>query len=543
MTTGTLLVAGIIALLAVVAICVLVRDRANGRSSCGCNCKSCSKCSCSNVTIDEGDGSRDGNRRGSPPPNLFPTLFQIHFISIRRYGIMASSMNGAQFLMLCATILALGVIGTLVLNSDPDYFIRFELDVSGDEGREIIDGTGHNCTDDFVVLYANVRDGYVFEGWYDEDGGILCRDEEFDFFAENIKYYAKTTRGAYVEIIHMDGLITSDSQTYRLGETATAVALTCGNDMPSFKGWYDPDGKLLSKNPSYEFVAKEDVRLVAMSDSRFFYGDERLDWKVSFASTARNVSVSLYDGYSGDLIENLGDSLKGTSYLIPGKYVVKATGTLSDGTTVTETSEYDIAGDIKRMYYWLSDKETYHIEWTALEDDYLRFTNSKAERSPYTESEEEEFIDISSRSILSLADALSKVTEGMTSLEKADCVLKFVQRCTEYGYDDLITDDGEYWKYPLETIVQRQGDCEDTSLLYACLMAAMGYDTIVLIYDGYEYAGIGHAAAGVALNYVPDGSYYKINGKKYYYCETTSDVMDVGEDIEEYESARYMFIV
>ena len=456
---------------------------------------------------------------------------------------MASSMNGSQFLMLCATILALGVIGTLVLNSDPDYFIGFELDVTGDEGIESIDGTGHYCTDDFVVLYANVRNGYVFEGWYDEDGGILCRDEEFDFFAENIKYYAKTTRGAYVEIIHMDGLITSDSQTYRLGETATAIALTCGNDMPSFKGWYDPDGRLLSKNPSYEFVAKEDVRLVAMSDSRFFYGDERLDWKVSFASTARNVSVSLYDGYSGDLIEDLGDSLRGTSYLIPGKYVVKATGTLSDGTTVTEASEYDIAGDIKRMYYWLSDKKTYHIEWTALEDDYLRFTNSKAERSPYTESEEEEFIDISSRSILSLADALSKVTEGMTSLERADCVLKFVQRCTEYGYDDLITDDGEYWKYPLETIVQRQGDCEDTSLLYACLMAAMGYDTIVLIYDGYEYAGIGHAAAGVALNYVPDGSYYKINGKKYYYCETTSDVMDVGEDIEEYESARYMFIV
>ena len=66
MTAGTILVAGIIALLAVVAICVLVRDRANGRSSCGCNCKSCSKCSSSNVTIDEGDGSRDGNRRGSP---------------------------------------------------------------------------------------------------------------------------------------------------------------------------------------------------------------------------------------------------------------------------------------------------------------------------------------------------------------------------------------------------------------------------------------------------------------------------------------------
>jgi hypothetical protein len=451
-------------------------------------------------------------------------------------------MNAKQFLTLSATIIALGAIGTLVLNSDPDYFIGFELDVTGDEGIEYIDGAGHYCTDDYVMLYAEVKDGYLFDGWYDEDGKLLCEDQDYDFYAKNVKYFARTAKGAYVSISHMDGLVVSESRTYPLGETVRVVAVDCGRGMPSFTGWYGQDGALLSKSRSYTFTATEDMRLVAKTDSRFFEGDERLDWRIDLGSSLRNVTVYLYDKYSGDLVADYGGSLSGTAYLIPGEYCVEAVGTLYDGTEVKKTALYKLDGDIKRMYYWIYDRDVCHIEWTALADDYRRFLNSEADRWPYNERDEREFIDYRSKSIVSLAEALDECTSGMTDLEKAECVLKFVQHCTEYQYDEEYSGQGEYWKYPMETIVQRCGDCEDTSLLYACLVAAMGYGSAVLIYDGYEYSGMGHAAAGIALDRVPGGYSYNIDGKKYYYCETTSDTMGVGEDIEEYDTARYILV-
>lgn len=451
-------------------------------------------------------------------------------------------MKAAQFLTLSAAIIALGAIGTLILNADPDFF-GFELDVTGDEGIDYIDGAGYCFTDEYVELYAEVRNGYVFDGWYDEDGRLLCKDQDYQFYAENTKYFARTVRGAYVEVSHMDGLVTSGSQTYSIGDTVTVIAADCGRGMPSFTGWYGQDGALLSKSRSYTFTAEKDVRLTAKTDSRFFEGSERLDWKIVFDTVPQDVYVRIYDKYSGDLVEDCGNSVSGTAYLIPGEYCVKAVGTLYDGSEVTKTASYKIDGDIKRVYYWIYDRNVYHIEWTALADDYLYFTNSKVDRSPYDESDEEEFIDYKSSSIVSLANALADCTSRMTELERADCVLKFVQRCTTYQLDEDYSGETEYWKFPVETIVQRCGDCEDTSILYASLMAAMGYDTAILLYDSYEYYGIGHAAAGVAIgDKVPGGSYYTINGLKYYYCETTSDTMGVGEDVDEYGSARYILV-
>ena len=55
MSAGTIIVAAFILLLAVSAAAVLLRDRARGKNSCGCNCKGCSG---TNVTIGEDGDSR-----------------------------------------------------------------------------------------------------------------------------------------------------------------------------------------------------------------------------------------------------------------------------------------------------------------------------------------------------------------------------------------------------------------------------------------------------------------------------------------------------
>ncbi len=82
------------------------------------------------------------------------------------------------------------------------------------------------------------------------------------------------------------------------------------------------------------------------------------------------------------------------------------------------------------------------------------------------------------------------------------------------GYDS-------YEKYPIEMIIDQNGDCEDSSFLASSILEAMGYDTVLLKYPN-------HIALGV---WCPNcsGSYYDYEGRKYYYYETTSPNWDLGQ--------------
>lgn len=83
------------------------------------------------------------------------------------------------------------------------------------------------------------------------------------------------------------------------------------------------------------------------------------------------------------------------------------------------------------------------------------------------------------------------------------------------------TDGIEYPKYPIETLVDGRGDCEDTSILTAAILNLMDYDVVLLSYSD-------HAALGVQMpnfnpyykDYTP--KYYDYGGKRYYYVETTN---------------------
>ncbi len=79
----------------------------------------------------------------------------------------------------------------------------------------------------------------------------------------------------------------------------------------------------------------------------------------------------------------------------------------------------------------------------------------------------------------------------------------------------------EYWKYALETLYDRAGDCEDTSLLCAAIAEASGLDAALVLLPG-------HAVAAIALDSVVGGAYYYVDGKYYFYSETTSDSYVVG---------------
>ncbi|WP_432559342.1 hypothetical protein [Granulicoccus sp. GXG6511] len=108
-----------------------------------------------------------------------------------------------------------------------------------------------------------------------------------------------------------------------------------------------------------------------------------------------------------------------------------------------------------------------------------------------------------------------------STYEQISSVLAMVQSIT-YSFDIDSTGHEEYWRYPVETMHDETGDCEDTTFLAGSLLRRLGHDVVVLFLPS-------HAALGVA---VPDGipgHFVEHEGQRYYYCETTGEGWRVGE--------------
>jgi|GEM_PF-3325506 S-layer homology domain. len=96
----------------------------------------------------------------------------------------------------------------------------------------------------------------------------------------------------------------------------------------------------------------------------------------------------------------------------------------------------------------------------------------------------------------------------------------------EYVSDKVGTGYDEYEKFPVETLYDQGGDCEDSSILLASFLKEMDIDCAMLLFPG-------HMAVGVACDEIKNGSYCNYEGKKYYYIETTDSGWRLGEIPEE----------
>lgn len=112
--------------------------------------------------------------------------------------------------------------------------------------------------------------------------------------------------------------------------------------------------------------------------------------------------------------------------------------------------------------------------------------------------------------------------EGFSKYETVEYVISFVQSLP-YTEDDVETSWDEYQRYPIETLFDRGGDCEDTSILVAALLDEMNYDVCLLILENEE-----HCAIGIAGGEGIYGSYYEHDGTKYFYLETTGEGYEIG---------------
>jgi len=131
------------------------------------------------------------------------------------------------------------------------------------------------------------------------------------------------------------------------------------------------------------------------------------------------------------------------------------------------------------------------------------------------------------RYIDSIVDSMERAarTERFNEIEMVEYVIAFVQGLP-YTSDSATTGSDEYPRYPIETLFDRGGDCEDTAILTVALLSELGYDVALLIYDD-------HVAVGVVVDTY--GSYYVEDGKDYFYLETTGEGWEIGEIPEDYE--------
>lgn len=109
-------------------------------------------------------------------------------------------------------------------------------------------------------------------------------------------------------------------------------------------------------------------------------------------------------------------------------------------------------------------------------------------------------------------------SRGFTTFHQASAVMAF-QQSLKYVEDIASKNQEEYVRYPLETLVDKEGDCDCHGICSAAILFSMGYD-IVLLRIVFPEGG-GHLAIAVeGADGIP-GNFFELSGRKYYYCEVT----------------------
>ncbi len=107
-------------------------------------------------------------------------------------------------------------------------------------------------------------------------------------------------------------------------------------------------------------------------------------------------------------------------------------------------------------------------------------------------------------------------SEGFDARAKVELALVFVQSFTYVG-DNVTATLDEYPRYPVETLFEREGDCEDTSILLAAILDEMGCDVALLLFEEFDHIGLG---INMPPEYVMYGNSWIYQERRYWYLDT-----------------------
>jgi len=446
-----------------------------------------------------------------------------------------------------ALVLMVAVVGGLGMsddsgpgkttNPDKDPIINTGYKVEVIQGNHIksVSGGGTYYSGN-VTLTAIPENGYCFWGWYDTKGNIVCTDTTYVIKAQNITLKAVAGEGTRIVLLKGAGIDTVEGDGY-YSDSAPKITATVFKG-EKFKGWYDVASDSIISTKSTATLPKGGTRtIVALTESSFYKGSEKLEFTPSVKYTDSIYIVT--DHWTGRYVASARNVDMLSVSVEPGRYDIQVSG-YNNGKIKSEETTKLVDGRFHRDYDWTYKGRSYGMWWEwnySVVDDLHR---KNVDRSPNNDSAMKGFVD--SESVSKICEILTEQSTNMSSADRANFVLAFVQQVTVYEYDKDYNGVSNYFKYPVETLYDMRGDCEDTSILYCALMKHMGYEVALCDYTGDEYKGRGHMAAAV---YVPSGiygTYYDMSGKKFYYCETTSDTKRVGERWDEYNTGHIIII-
>ena len=110
---------------------------------------------------------------------------------------------------------------------------------------------------------------------------------------------------------------------------------------------------------------------------------------------------------------------------------------------------------------------------------------------------------------------------GYSETDHVYNVISFVQSL-RYEYDIKSKQEQGYVRYPMETLVDGEGDCEDMVVLAASILYEMGFGVLLVSLPE-------HLALAVRCSEFFPGTYYEYEGSRYYYLEMTNVGWDLGQ--------------
>ncbi len=409
------------------------------------------------------------------------------------------------------------------------------------DGTETIDTIlGKKVCDRYVHIYD---DGATETHWIDENGIVF---KEYYEYIGDINSDVKSMHFTRTYKEHEEGIITDEytvtvyrgigisvtgnKGTYSPGELVTLTAKM--EPGATFGGWYGNNLRLLSTDTTYEFEVGFDQTIYAMnsmSDINYYRAGDVINCKGIFDAPIGTWYTSHLNGtyigntWNSPTISNLDIGFYVLTAITPDKdHMVTL---LQNGGLVNHEYTWKWKGDGYTVNLGIDFEDySYAKKLYPIEERRQSRPNHERDRTFVTLSYED---DRMSPYLKELADSLIDVYKEKHSnvqmKDYLDYLLAFTQYI-QYQTDEEYMGYSEYWKFPLETLYDEGGDCEDTSILFAALaiesMSRLGFE-----YEVALQILPGHMCAAVKTNAIKGDT----NPYGYLYGETTAFDYDIGE--------------
>ena len=142
--------------------------------------------------------------------------------------------------------------------------------------------------------------------------------------------------------------------------------------------------------------------------------------------------------------------------------------------------------------------------------------------------------------IIELVRQAKEFVKNDKDVNVRDLLLAFVKQIPYNS--DAYTGKLEYPKYPVETLLDQSGDCEDLSILAVNLVGeAEGYDKVVFVFHP-EHMGIAVLPSKAEVEAMKDTSlatgHYDREGEEYFYMEVTDPSWVLGQIPDVYRKSK-----